>query len=402
VIGTARHEFGHDVTLPILQSRGHAVIVTVDSENKSRGMNAFGFKLFCEFNPYYLIRPLLFRMDAEKAHHLITAFLKKGIGPRLKNDFGAALQTTICGLNFPNPIGLAAGFDKQAEFIDEMFHFGFGSVEVGSMTPLPQPGNPQPRLFRVPKAEAIINRFGFNSDGYDVCLRRITAYYDATINAKRGVIGANIGKNKNSSDAIGDYVAGVTAFAPFVDYLAINISSPNTPHLRDLQSREPLADLLKQVMEARNASRQKPPVFVKIAPDLTPMQQEDIAHVILDSGVQGVIIGNTTLTRPEGIPQALANEAGGLSGKPLFDLSTKVLSNISKLTGGRLPLIGCGGVSSGADAYAKIRAGASLVQIYTALVYEGPLLVRCINRELAALLARDGFERVEQAVGVGP
>jgi dihydroorotate dehydrogenase len=353
-----------------------------------------------EFNHYYLIRPLLFRMDAEKAHHFVASLLKQGVGPRFANDFGAALRTKICGLDFPNPIGLAAGFDKQAEMMFEMFHFGFGAVEVGSITPQPQFGNPLPRMFRVPQADAIINRFGFNSDGFDICLRRVVAHYDETLRNRRGVTGVNIGKNRDSADAAADYVAGITAFAPFADYLVVNISSPNTTGLRDLQGSEQLAALLKQVMDARNVTRAKPPIFVKIAPDLSDAQQQDMVGVIVASGVQGIIIGNTTVSRPNSIPPDLAKEAGGLSGKPLFDMSTAVLRNMFKLTGGKLPLIGCGGVSSGADAYLKIRAGASLVQVYTALIYEGPLLIRRINNELAALLARDGFENVGQAVGV--
>ena len=352
------------------------------------------------FNPYTLVRPLLFKLDAEKAHHLTIALLKKGIGPRFSNDSNPSLKVTLCGLNFANPIGLAAGFDKHAEIMDEMLGFGFSAVELGSITPRPQSGNPLPRLFRVPEAEAIINRFGFNSDGFETCLRRIIAYRDTqTKQSARGVIGINIGKNKESTDAAADYVAGINTFAPYADYLTVNVSSPNTPGLRDLQARDMLCDLLNKVMAARNAAQKKPPVFVKIAPDQTEDQMQDIAAVAASSGIDGIIIGNTTVSRPGNIPPELAKETGGLSGKPLFDLSTRVLATIYKLTGGKVPLIGCGGVSSGADAYAKIRAGASLVQVYSALIYQGPFLIPHINRELSELLQRDGFRSVGDAVG---
>jgi dihydroorotate dehydrogenase len=346
---------------------------------------------------YGLLRAFLFRLDPEDAHKLTITLLKTGLGPRAHVD-DDILHTNICGLDFSNPVGLAAGFDKQAEAPGAMLNLGFGFVELGSITPLPQPGNPRPRLFRVMEAEAVINRFGFNSDGMDVCLRRFAAWRAAH---KRGIIGINVGKNKDSTDAAADYVAGVKAFAPHADYLTVNVSSPNTPNLRDLQGREQLAALLKAVMAVRNAAPRKPPLFVKVAPDLTGPQQEDIAEVVLASGVSGLIVGNTTITRPGEIPSDLAMEAGGLSGKPLMALSTQVLADFYKLTQGRIPLIGCGGISSGADAYAKIRAGASLVQLYTALVYKGPSIVPRIAHELVALLRRDGFKSVKDAVGKG-
>jgi dihydroorotate dehydrogenase len=354
------------------------------------------------FNPYNLLRPFLFMMDAERTHHLSIALLKKGLGPRFKNDADPALGVRLYGLDFPNPIGLAAGFDKNGELMGELFGFGFGAVEIGSITPQPQPGNPRPRLFRAIRAEAIINRFGFNSEGFDLCLRRIGAYRDTmTRKPRQGIIGINIGKNKTSADAAADYVLGVARFAPHADYLAINISSPNTPGLRDLQGRGALGNLLRQVVEARNKAAKKPPLFVKIAPDLDEAAMQDIAEVVLASGIDGLIVGNTTVSRPGNLPPELAKEAGGLSGRPLFDLSTRVLAAMYKLTGGKIPLIGCGGVSSGADAYAKIRAGATLVQLYSALVYQGPFLVPRVNRELAAFLKRDGFKSVAEAVGTG-
>jgi dihydroorotate dehydrogenase len=353
------------------------------------------------FNPYRLIRPLLFELDAETAHHFVLRLLKIGFAPRFGNKIDPVLQTRVRGLDFPNPIGLAAGFDKQAEVIDEMLGFGFGFVEIGSITPRPQPGNPRPRLFRISEAEAIINRLGFNSNGFESCLRAMAAYSDATIRKGRGIIGINIGKNKESADAASDYATGITKFATYADYMTVNVSSPNTPGLRDLQGREQLTDLLRRTVQARDATTKKPPLFVKIAPDQTETQMEDIAEVVTASGADGMIIGNTTVTRPASLPAKSAQEQGGLSGKPLFDLSTQVLAHMYELTQGKMPLIGCGGVSSGADAYAKIRAGASLVQLYTALVYEGPLLIPRIHRDLAALLKRDGFKSVREAVGTG-
>lgn len=350
------------------------------------------------FDPYPLIKPLLFMQDPEAAHERTIKLLSLGLGPRASEPDDPILKTTVCGLEFPNPIGLAAGLDKQASAIDAFMNFGFGHVEVGTVTPLPQSGNPRPRMFRVPEANALINRFGFNSVGADVVAERMKAWRENP-RRTRNPVGINLGKNKDSADDAADYIAGLIKLAPYADYVTINISSPNTAGLRDLQRRERLAELLGAVMEARAIHAPRLPIFVKIAPDLTDAQQEDIAAIAVSSGVHGIIVGNTTVTRPAGIPPELAAEAGGLSGKPLFDLSTQVLGNMWKLTDGKIPLIGCGGVSTGADAYRKIRAGASLVQIYTALVYEGPLVVRRIKRELAELLQRDGFASVGDAVG---
>lgn len=361
-------------------------------------MNAL-YEIWRNFNAYHLIRPLLFQLDAEAAHHLAITILRRGLGPKTKPTFDPILKTTVCGLNFPNPIGLAAGFDKNVEIPSEVLGFGFGFIELGSITPLPQDGNPKPRLFRIATSEAVINRFGFNSDGMDACLRRLAAFRDANVGKAFPPIGLNVGKNKDTVDAASDYVVGINTFAPFADYITVNISSPNTPGLRDLQGREQLMDLLQQVMTTRNAATKKPPVFVKIAPDQTEQQQDDIAEVVLSSGIDGMIIGNTTVTRPGNIPPQLASEAGGLSGKPLFTHATTMLSSMYKRTQGKLTIIGCGGVFTAEDAYAKIRAGASLVQLYSALVYEGPGLVARINRGLAELLKRDGFSSVREAVG---
>ncbi|MDP9127827.1 MAG: quinone-dependent dihydroorotate dehydrogenase [Pseudomonadota bacterium] len=363
------------------------------------------------FNAYPLVRPFLFRLDPETAHHLALAALKKGFGPRgtakakfkantrSQDEDDSILSTVVCGLDFPNPVGLAAGFDKQCEVMGEVLAFGFGFIEVGTITPLPQPGNPQPRLFRVPEAKAIINRFGFNSDGLAICARRLGAWRDTGAHMRPGLVGINLGKNRESQDAVADYVTGVKAFAPHADYLTVNISSPNTVGLRDLQGRAEMAELLKAVVRAREAVPQKPPLFVKIAPDLTEAQEEDIGAVALETGIEGMIIGNTTISRPANIPSEVAKEPGGLSGQPLARMSTELVGRMYKRLKGRVALVGVGGIASGQDAYAKIRAGASLVQIYTGLIYEGPALVPRIKRDLAALLRRDGFASIGEAVG---
>ena len=353
--------------------------------------------LACFPDPYPLLRPFLFLMDAEAAHRLTVVMLKSNLMPRLGGEADPLLHTRVAGLEFPSPVGLAAGFDKHAEIIGPIFNLGFGSVEVGSITPKPQPGNPQPRLFRAREAEAVINRFGFNSEGFDACLQRIRAWQSQG-NAK-GILGVNIGKNKESPDAAADYAAGVKLFAPFADYLTVNLSSPNTPGLRDLQAREAMSAILKAATEARAEVAVKTPIFVKIAPDLDDAQMNDIAEVVMGAGIDGLIIGNTTLSRPDGLPAEFAKETGGLSGRPLYKLSTEILAKMYRLTSGKIPLIGCGGIGSGEDAYRKIRAGASLVQLYSALIYQGPLLVNRINRELAGLLRRDGFKSVADAVG---
>jgi len=338
-------------------------------------------------------------MDAEKAHHFAIACLKNGWVPKVKPSADPVLRTRVCGLDFANPIGLAAGFDKQAEALQGVLNLGFGFVEIGTVVPLPQIGNPKPRLFRIPEAHAVINRFGFNSDGIEKILPRIEAFFETNKNISHAPVGLNVSKNKDTADLADDHVCGVRAFAPSADYLTVNVSSPNTPGLLGAQKRAPLEDLLNQTIATRNASIRKPPLFVKIAPDQTEDQLQDIAEVCLASGIDGIIIGNTTMTRPDSIPLRLAKEAGGLSGEPLREMATKILGTMYQMTQGKIPLIGCGGVFTGADAYAKIRAGASLVQIYTALIYEGPMVVARITLELAALLKRDGFARVTDAVG---
>ncbi len=331
------------------------------------------------------LRPLLFRLDPERAHDLTLAALATGLGPRGGAD-DPMLATTIAGLALPNPIGLAAGFDKDARVPTAILKMGFGFVEIGTVTPRPQVGNPRPRVFRLVAERAVINRLGFNNGGVAAAVARLRA------NRPAGVVGVNIGANKDSVDRVADYAFGAAAARDVADYLTVNVSSPNTPGLRGLQDPGELTALIAVVLaEARGT-----PVFVKVAPDLDAAAIDGIARVAIERGVAGLIVSNTTLARP-GIASA---EAGGLSGAPLFASSTNVLRQFARATGGRLPLIGVGGIASGADAYAKIRAGASAVQLYTGLVYHGPGLVGRLKADLATLLRRDGVATVADAVGV--
>ncbi|WP_255602417.1 quinone-dependent dihydroorotate dehydrogenase [Polymorphobacter megasporae] len=332
-----------------------------------------------------LIRPALFRIDPERAHELTITALEWGLGPRDRRD-DPLLATIIAGLALPNPVGLAAGFDKDARVPGAMLRLGFGFVEVGTVTPRPQVGNAKPRIFRLVADKAVINRLGFNNGGVAAAVARL--------GAKRptGVIGLNIGANKDSVDRIADYVAGTIAVRDVADYITVNISSPNTPGLRGLQDPGELTALIAAVLgEARRV-----PVFVKVAPDLDPDEIDGIARVALDGKVAGLIVSNTTLARP-GIASP---EAGGLSGAPLFAPSTEILRVFARATGKALPLIGAGGVATGAHAYAKLRAGASAVQLYTGLVYGGPGIVGRIKIDLANLLRRDGFAAVADVVGL--
>jgi dihydroorotate dehydrogenase len=298
---------------------------------------------------------------------------------------------TVWGRQLPNPIGLAAGFDKNAEAPDALLGLGFGFVEIGSVTPRPQPGNPRPRLFRLPEDRGVINRMGFPGQGLDAALARLQR------RPRNGFVGVNIGANKDSSDRAADYVTCGAALAPYADYLVCNVSSPNTPGLRNLQGRAQLADLLKRVQDAIAAT--PVPLVVKIAPDATDDDLDDIVAVSRELRIDSIIVGNTTLSRPPSLRSTRRQEAGGLSGTPLMALSTEVLRRTARRVERQFPLIGAGGVGSGADAYAKIRAGATLVQLYSMLVYEGPPLVRRIKDELAGLLARDGYSSVSQAIG---
>ncbi|MCW8836257.1 MAG: quinone-dependent dihydroorotate dehydrogenase [Rhodospirillales bacterium] len=348
---------------------------------------------------YPMIWPVIRAIDPEKAHGMAIAALKAGIVPRLCGGDDPILRTEAWGLSFPNPVGMAAGFDKNGEVADALLGQGFGHVEIGSVTPKPQPGNPKPRMFRLIDDRALINRMGFNSAGADVVARNLAGR--AAKEQRRGIVGVNLGKNKTSTDAAADYVAGVEKLAPLADYLVVNVSSPNTPGLRALQGRAELETLLASVKEAlgRTVPDSAPPLLLKIAPDLTDDDKADIAAVVLDLGIDGLIATNTTIDRPSDLRSPHRNETGGLSGVPLMGPSTGVLSDIYRLTGGRIPIVGVGGIASGRDAYAKIRAGATMVQFYSAMVYAGPGLVVRINRDLAALLKADGFASVADAVG---
>ena len=341
-----------------------------------------------------LIGPALRRLDPETAHGLTLRALEAGLAPRPREGDDPLLAQRLWGRDFANPLGLSAGFDKDAAVMAPMLGLGFGFVEVGSITPRPQPGNPRPRIFRLPEDGAVINRLGFNSGGLVQARTRLQAFRNRP---GGGLVGVNLGKNKDSASAGADYAEGAAALAPFADYLVVNVSSPNTPGLRALQGRGELEDLLGQVTAALPSPA--PPLLLKIAPDLTDADKRDIAEVCLAQGVAGIVATNTTVQRPEDLRGDARGEAGGLSGRPLFGPSTAVLSELYSLTEGRLPLIGVGGVASGGDAYRKIRAGASLVQLYTALIYQGPGLVARIKRELARLLREDGFDSLSAAVG---
>lgn len=345
---------------------------------------------------YRLARPALFLVDPERAHRLAVRVLAAGLARPSAEPDDPILATRLWGRDVPNPVGLAPGFDKHAEAIEGCLALGFGFVEIGTVTPRPQPGNPKPRLFRLVADEAVINRNGFNSEGLEAYRRRF-----AGRRRSRGFVGANVGKNKETTDEVVDFVVGVEATAPLADYLVINVSSPNTPGLRDLQGRQSMERLIRACQEARArvCRENAPPLLVKIAPDLDDAGLADAAEVALATGLDGLIMGNTTISRPATLRDPRRTETGGLSGRPLRDLSTERLAALSRLTEGRIPLIGVGGIFSSADAYAKIRAGASLVQLYSALVYEGPGLPRRIKRDLAALLRRDGFSSVAEAVG---
>lgn len=337
-----------------------------------------------------LARPILGLLDPERAHRLTIAALRLGLGPTAPAD-PPILATTLAGIGLPNPIGLAAGFDKNAHAIAALGAMGFGFVEVGTLTPRPQPGNPRPRMFRLKADGAAINRLGFNNRGQADALPRLAA-------RGPGVVGVNVGANKDSADTAQDYAAGVATMAAAADYLAINVSSPNTPGLRALQAIAELAPLVDRALAARPPGG--PPLFVKIAPDLDDDEIDAIAALALDRGVDGLIATNTTIGRPATLRSPAAAQAGGLSGAPLFARSTEVLRRLRRITRGRIALIGVGGIASGADAYAKIRAGADAVQLYTALAWHGPALIGAIKTELAALVVRDRFDSIAAAVGV--
>ena len=346
---------------------------------------------------YALARPVLSRLDPERAHHLTILALRSGLVRGASEPDDPILRTCVLGLEFPNPIGLAAGFDKHAEVVDAMLSLGFGFIEAGTVTPLPQAGNPKPRLFRLEADGAVINRFGFNSRGLAAFRNRL----EARRARGAGIVGANVGKNRDTADAASDYERGIEELAPVADYLVINVSSPNTPGLRALQRKEEITDLLRRAIAARRrgVGQHRPPLLAKVGPDLDDVEWRHIGEAAEASGLDGLVIGNTTVERPDHLESPHKNEAGGLSGAPLSARATACIASMYRLTGGRLPIIGCGGVASGDHAYEKIRAGASLVQLYSALVFEGPGLVARIKRDLAARLRADGFQSVAEAVG---
>jgi dihydroorotate dehydrogenase len=336
----------------------------------------------------------LHKFDPETSHGLSIAALKSGFAPLSGQVKTPRMATTIAGLDLPNPIGLAAGYDKNAEVIAPLTKAGFGFIEVGAATPRPQLGNPKPRLFRLTQDKAAINRFGFNNQGMEAIGARLAA------RPNTGIVGLNLGANKDSSDRAADFARVLDHCGPYLDFATVNVSSPNTEKLRDLQGKDALGALLNGVLET-NAGLSTPiPIFLKIAPDLTPDEIADIADVAHDTGISGIIATNTTLSR-DGLISKDRGEQGGLSGAPLFEKSTSVLAQLSQLCGPDIPLIGVGGVSTAAQAYEKIRAGASAVQLYTALVYGGLSMVADIAKGLDALLERDGFAHVSDAVGSG-
>lgn len=337
-------------------------------------------------------RPLLFGVDAERAHHLSIAALKAGVHPNVKADRDKRLEVKIAGLTFPNPLGMAAGYDKNAEVPDALLSMGFGYVETGTVTPRPQPGNPKPRIFRLVRDDAVINRLGFNSAGHAAAKARLST------RKRRAIVGANIGANKDSEDFAADYVAGIHALGGIADYMTANISSPNTPGLRGLQQADPLADLLSRIGEAREASGSTCPVFLKIAPDLDENEIDAIVRALEASDFDGLIVSNTTLSR-EGLKSSNKDEAGGLSGSPLFERSTIVLAKMRLRLGADFPLIGVGGIHDAKTAFSKIEAGADLVQLYTGMIYRGPGLPGSILRGLSKILDQQNLTSTREAKG---
>lgn len=339
-----------------------------------------------------------FSFDAETAHGLSMQGLKLGAAHLMSPFHDVRLEQTIVGLHFDNPIGLAAGYDKNADVPLEILRLGFGFTEVGTLTPLPQPGNPKPRIFRLPKDEAVINRLGFNNDGHIAALIKLEK-----IASQQGLIGVNIGANKDSSDRTEDYVQGISRFYHVARYFTVNISSPNTPGLRDLQARQTLADLLKRTKAKRDELAEQTgravPLFLKIAPDLTEEGMDDIAEEVLQSQIDGMIISNTTITRPALAHSDIAQEAGGLSGRPVFHLSNIMLAKMRERLGPNIAIIGAGGVRDAETAAEKMRAGADLVQLYTSLVYQGPSVAQRIAKGLAAICDQNGLTNIRELKG---
>ncbi|WP_458389189.1 quinone-dependent dihydroorotate dehydrogenase [Sphingomonas sp. F9_3S_D5_B_2] len=337
---------------------------------------------------YSLLRPVAFALDAERAHRATIAALKL-MPARRARPFPPSLKSRVAGLQFPSPVGLAAGFDKDAEVPAQMLALGFGFVEIGTVTPRPQHGNPQPRLFRLAEDRAVINRMGFNNHGHLAALEWL-----GQSRHEQGIVGVNVGANKTSADRVADYVAGVRRMSDAADYITINISSPNTPGLRGLQDEGALEELLAAVREARGEA----PIFLKVAPDLSEGDPQRIVRAAIDHGIDALIVSNTTVSRPP-LTSRHAVETGGLSGAPLRALALNALRQFRSASGGEIPLIGVGGIANADDAWERIRAGASLVQLYTAMVYEGPGIARRIAKGLAERVAREGFANIAEAVG---
>ncbi|KAK0051370.1 dihydroorotate dehydrogenase (quinone) mitochondrial-like isoform X1 [Biomphalaria pfeifferi] len=411
-----------------------------------------GINLYRGNEKFYeeIAMPLLRIFSPETAHNISIKLIKCKLVPKPQTPDPPSLKTQVWGRTFQSMIGLAAGYDKQGEAVDGLFKMGFGFVEVGSVTPEPQPGNPKPRVFRLTEDKAVINRYGFNSEGHDAVYKRLyarnveqtpTGYPQTYLGEERnmlnigfwtpvednfskllerqwikvvkgnkhfkrkdnGVLGVNLGKNKQTENAVEDYVKGVKKFGPIADYLVINVSSPNTPGLRDMQRQEELSRLLEKVVEERNklTFNPKPPLLIKIAPDLSEEEKKDIADVITrtKSHVDGLIVSNTTVARPDSLVSKNKEEVGGLSGAPLKDKSLETIRDMYRLTNGQVPIVGVGGISNGQDAYSKVKAGASLIQLYTALIYQGPPVISKIKRELDDLLRNDGYSHISEAVG---
>lgn len=349
---------------------------------------------------FQIARPALFALEAETAHDASLRALEMGVYPRQSRANEPGLTQEFWGMTFPNPIGIAAGFDKDARVPDALLAMGMGFAEIGTVTPQPQSGNPKPRVFRLPEAKAVINRLGFNNAGHAAALERLRARKNSPDN---GIVGVNIGANKDSTDRAADYVAGIQTFADVASYFTVNVSSPNTPGLRDLQAPEQLRDLLSRVMDARDATAQASgrsvPVIVKLAPDVSLEDLPAIVATIQDCHADGICVSNTTLTRPTVAHLPIGQESGGLSGAPLFDLSTMMLARVFKLTEGTLPLIGVGGIHSGKTAVAKIEAGASLIQLYTGMIYGGPGLIQEMKSALTEAVRKNGAANISELIG---
>jgi len=344
--------------------------------------------------PYELSLPLLRLLSPETAHRITIRALSSGIFPQQQPKINIRLKANLFGLEFSSPLGLAAGFDKDGEVFDQMLNFGFGFVEVGTITPKPQVGNSPPRVFRLTADNGIINRLGFNNKGIESAVVQLSKRVRS-----RGLVAVNVGPNRNSEDFISDYETCINKIAKFSDLIVLNISSPNTPGLRELQDRrfvEKILDTAINTLEKINVSS---PILIKIAPDLDTGEIESIVDAAIQGGAKGIIVGNTSVSRPPGLKSRYKNKQGGLSGQPIFTLATKALSDAFRVSRGRIVLVGTGGVFSGEDAYSKICAGANLVELYTALVYQGPSLIKKINEDLVNFLDRDGYKNITEAVG---